>query len=182
MSKKLTNYLKELLGKLKSVAVLGRILLITGIVLVIMLSFYWNFGLQPFEIKSIFTLDTGLVTFSLAPEFFLALAGIFVFYAGYRVYARKKWGGEAKVSSIESVRELVGKFIMVICLGIVGIWYTYSQFSTKSIWSFHIPDVVRAATGSIALEINAVIGLLLLVILVIEIRIRYEKGSPDNSK
>jgi len=169
----------KIMNKIGNKGVLGRIMLIVGMLLSILLSFYWDFKLQPFRIKEIYTLDTGTVTFSLSPDFILAMVGIFVFYVGYKLYARKKWGGEARVSSIESQRELAAKFILAVCLGIVGIWYTYNQFSTKGIWDYHIPHVVKAATGSLALEVNAVIALLLLVILVIEIRIRYEKSSAE---
>jgi len=174
MSKKLLSNSKKVLRKISSIAVLGRILLIVGVLLSLMLSFYWDFKVQPFEIKSIWTLDTGLVTFWLAPEFLLALVGIFVFYVGYTLYARKKWGGEAKTSSIESGRELVAKFISVVCIGIVGIWYTCTQFRTAGIWDYHVPNVVKVATGSFVLQINIILAVLLLVILVIEIRIRYE--------
>lgn len=170
---------KKLLSKIGNISVIGRIMLIVGVLLSILLSFYWDFNLQPFNIKEVYTLDTGTVSFSLAPEFILAIVAIFVFYIGYKLYARKKWGGKARVSSIEGPRELVAKFILAICLGVVGIWYTYSQFSTKGIWDYHIPDVAKAATGSLALEVNAVIALLLLVILVIEIRIRYETSSAE---
>lgn len=174
MSKKLLSDLKKILKKTCSIAVLGRTLLIVGISLSLMLSFYWDLGIQPFKIKEIWTLDTGLVVISLAPEFLLALVGILVFCVGYQLYARKKWGGEAKISSIESGTELVVKFISVVCIGMAGIWYTYTQFSTAGIWDYHIPNVVKVATGSVALQVNTILALLLLVILVIEIRIRYE--------
>jgi len=154
------------------IGILGRILLIVGVSLSLMLSFYWDFRMQPFNIKEIWTLDTGFVTISLAPEFLLALVGISVFYVGYKLYAPKKWGGEAKISSIESRVELVAKFISVVCIGIVGIWYMYTQFRTVGIWDYHIPNVVKVATGSLVLQISAILALLLLVILVIEIRIR----------
>ena len=171
---------KKILSKIHDIGVIGRIMLIVGILLCVLLSFYWDFKLQPFIIREeIYTLDTGTVTFSLAPEFILAIVGIFVFYVGYKLYARKKWGGKARVSSIESQRELIAKFILAVSLGIVGIWYTYSQFSTKGIGDYHIPRVVSVATGSLALQVNAVIALLLLVVLVIEIRIRYEKSSAE---
>ena len=174
MSKRLLNNFKKVLKKICSIAVLGRILLIVGVSLSLMLSFYWSFEMQPFKIKEIWTLDTGLVKISLAPEFLLALVGIFVFYVGYKLYARKKWGGEAKISSIESGRELVAKFISVVCIGMAGIWYTYTQFRTAGIWDYHVPNVVKVATGSFALQINTILAVLLLVTLVIEIRIRYE--------
>lgn len=179
MSKRLADHFNELLRKLGRISALSRTLLIIGIVLVIMLSFYWDFGLQPFELKTIHTLDTGFVAISLAPEYLLALTSILIFYVGYRYYARRKQDkrARAKVSSVESFRELIGKFILIFCLGIIGLWYTYSLFSTEGIWSYHIPEVAETATGSFALQINALIALLLLLILVIEIHIRSEKGS-----
>ena len=167
---------KKILSKIRDACmqagVIGRIMLIVGVLISVLLSFYWDFKLQPFIIKEIYTLDTGTVTFSLAPEFILAIVSIFVFYVGYKLYTRKKWGGKAAVSSIESQRELVAKYILAISLGIVSIWYTYSQFSTKGIWDYYIPHIAKAATSSLALQVNAIIALILLVILVIEIRIR----------
>jgi len=172
MSNRLSRF-KKILSKIRDIGVIGRIMLIVGMLISVLLWFYWDFKLQPFIIKEIYTLDTGTVIFSLAPEFILAIVGIFVFYVGYKLYTRKRWGGKARVSSIESQRELVAKFVLAVSLGIVGIWYTYSQFSTKGIWDYHIPHVAKAATSSLALQVNAIIALILLVILVIEIRIRY---------
>jgi hypothetical protein len=171
--------LTRITSKIANAAVIGRIMLIIGLVLSVLLSFYWDFRLESLSIKEIYTLDTGTVTLSLAPEFILALVGIFVFYAGYRVYSRKKWGGEARISTIESGRELVAKFAIVIGLGIAGIWYTLAQFSTKGLWDYHIPNVVKIATGSLALAIDAAIALVLLIVLVIEVRFRYEKSVPQ---
>lgn len=169
----------KILSKIADIAIIGRILLIVGVLLSVLLAFYWDFRLQPLIIKEIYTLDTGTVTLALAPEFIISIVGILVFYTGYSLYSRKKWSGEARLSSIESGREILAKSILVVCLAVVGIWYTYSQFSTRGLWDYHVPNVVKVATGSLALEVNALIALLLLITLVIEVRIRYEKSVPD---
>lgn len=173
------NRLTRITSKIANAAVIGRIMLIVGLVLSVLLSFYWDFRLQSLSIKEIYTLDTGTVMLSLAPEFILALVGIFVFYAGYRVYARKKWGEEARISTIEGGRELVAKFAIVIGLGIAGTWYTLTQFSTQGLWDYHIPNVVKIATGSLPLAVDAAVAMVLLIVLVIEVRFRYERSVQE---
>lgn len=162
----------------------SKLLIAISIVLIVLLSFYWDFGVQSFQIKSIYTLDTGLVSVSVAPEFCLALIVIFLFYVGYRLYSARKPPRKLKIKSVETHKEMIVKYLLSIALGSVGAWLTYNEFSEARIWSYYLPHYTKISKGSFAMEVNAVIALLLLLIwfLVIEVRVWVmHKKEPNKS-
>ena len=171
MTNKLSNYND----------VLSKLLVIIGIVLTIILSFYWDFGFQPLEIKSIFTVDVGSTSLSIDPEYFLALLVAFSLYAGYRLYVDRERTQAIEQAPIETKTEIIVMYLFFILLGIVGVWITYNEFSTVYIWFYFFPDYVRVSRGSLALRINAIIALLLLlnwlIIFRFHLGIRYRKSG-----
>ena len=174
MTDKLSNY-NDILSKL---------LIVIGIVVTIILSFYWNFGFQSFEIKSIFTVDVGTISLSIDPEYFLALLAAFSLYAGYRLYVDRQRTEAIERVLIETKTEIIVLYVFFIVLGIIGTWVTYNEFSTVYIWMHIFPSYVEVSKGSLALRINAIITLLLLlnwfIIFRLYLGIRYRK--PGKSK
>jgi len=156
----------------KYVSAVGKFLLFASVTLIVLLAFYWNFGVEPFMVKSIYTLDTGLLNMTIALEFCLLFVAVFMFFVGYRLYVIGK--GEVRISAIETKRGMMAKFVLAVVLGVVGAWLIYNEFVDASIWAYHTPHYARIAKGSFAFEINALFALLLLVVwfLVIEVRIR----------
>jgi len=180
MFSKLANKVSKLANNLD---LMGRVLIVISIVILILLSFYWGLGLRALEIKSIYTLDTGLVPISVAPEYVFALLAIFLFYVGYRLYFRREPHRKVGAMNIETEKELMIKYVLSIMLGGIGAWLIFNEFSNAGIWSYYIPHYVQISTGSFALRVIAVIALLLLLIwfLIIKIRIRlpYQKESGE---
>jgi len=172
MLRKLANYIVPL----------SKILIVVSLVVIILLSFYWNLGFESFEIKSIFTLDTGLLSISVDPEFCLALIGILLFYVGYRLYVSREPSRAVKTISIETRKEIMNKYLLSIALGTIGLWFAYNEFSKASIWSYHLPSYVQISRGSFALRVNAVIALLLLLIWfsVIKMPVRFGYGKETS--
>jgi hypothetical protein len=156
----------------RHVSAVGKALLFASVGLLVLLAFYWDFGVEPFMVKSIYTLDTGLLKLTVAPEFCLFFVAVFMFFVGYRLYV--VGGRKVRVSAIETKRGMMAKFVLAVVLGVVGALLIYNEFVDARIWAYHIPDYAKIAKGSFAFEINALFALLLLVVwfLVIEVRIR----------
>jgi hypothetical protein len=161
----------------KITSFIAGLLMIVGVTLIILLSFYWNFGLQIFLIKSIPTPDIGIKRILVDPMFLAAVIASVLFYTGYRLFSRKP--KSTRMMGIETERELIVKFLISIALGMAGLWFIYNEYLNVKIWAYVIEHYVSISTGSQALLICAVISLLLLLIwfLVIDIRIRRKEES-----
>lgn len=144
----------------KLTILLGRLFIVAGVVIIVLLSFFWDFSLQPLEIKTIYTLDVGLVHIIVAPEYCMALAAVLLFYVGYVILFGRK--PSQRVESFETYRELKIQCVLLILLLVVGVFVTISVFKPSFPSSyFQFPDMSK---GALALRIDAVIALLLLLI------------------
>jgi len=154
-----------------------KLLLIVGMIVIVLVSFYWTFGFNPFVIRSVTTPDTGTVRFSIDPMFIVGLSAGLFFCLGYELFVRGKPSEMLHIWGLETPRQLAVKFALCILLGVVGLWLIYNEFGKAYIWSFYLPDYVGISQGSFALKIASIIALFLLanLLIVFEIRIGSRK-------
>jgi len=144
---------------------MAKIFIVVGIALIILVSFNWNFGLGSILLKSIFTLDIGVVDITVHPDFLLALAGVFLFYIGYIMHGAKKTDQKVQLKGMETYRELKIKYLLLILVFVTGALFTASQFRPPAwayLWAYL--DFPYASSGALALRVDALLALLLLVI------------------
>ena len=153
---------------------LSRLLIIASIALLILLSFYWDFGLKTFEITSIYTLDTGLHSISIDSMYSLALICVFTFYIGYKLHLRGTPKEDVQKSLEETKRMVMAKFILSLVLLVVGLLILYNEFSKPLMWGYYLTNYTQISRDSLSQKIASIIALLLLLswFLVLEIRIR----------
>lgn len=154
-----------------------KVLIVISIVVIILLSFYWELGLEPIEFGSEYAETYGLVSLSIDLNFVLALITAFCFYIGFRLYTSKKLSQVASSQVIDNMAGMKIKFILVIILGVIGILILYFEFSETYIWMYAYPSYVQVSKVSQALKLNGVIALLLLFIWFVILRIYPSKRN-----
>ena len=166
------------------ISVLSKLLIVIGVGLTMILAFYWDFGFQSLEIKSIYTVDVGRVSISIDPEYILGLLVAFSLYVGYTLYVDRELSQVIKRRLIETKTQMIVTYVFFIMLGIVGAWVTYNEFSTVYIWMYIFPHYVEVSTGSLALRINAIIALLLLLnwFIIFGLYLGIKHRKPSKSK
>lgn len=143
---------------------LSRLIIVVAIAIIIMLSFYWNFGFQDTEVKSIPTEGGRAVSVFINAEFFLALIVVFLFFLGYRVYIAEKRGRADKFQVFESRNEVIVKYLLSIVLGVIGAWVIYIEFSREFFTSYAIQAYVNLSRNVTINETNIPVSLVLTVI------------------
>jgi len=159
----------------KFLAAMSKFSILAAMLVTILLSFYWSFGFQPYEITTIVTTDI-TVEVTLDPKYLLALSSVCLFYMGYRLYASRERTQEVEVVKIETRKQLIVKYVLAIMLGGIGLWITSNEFSNVPLWAYDVPSYVAVSTQSQAMHINAVIATLLLLLWLLIVRIRIEFG------
>ena len=154
-----------------------KVLLVISIGIIILLSFYWEFGLELIELKSTYVETQDALSLSIDPNFVLALITAFCFYIGYRLYASRRLSQAARLQVIENTVEITTKYILVVILGIVGMLIMYFEFSETYVWMYFLPEYVGVSRASQALKINGTIALLLLFIWLVTIKVYSSKRS-----
>ena len=165
------------------ISIASVMLMILGVVVTLLLSFHWDFGFQPFEIKSIFT-EVGLVSLSIDLEYCIALLMILCLFIGYKLYISGETIPAIQRAFVETENEIKVKYIFAIILGLIGIWITCNEFGRVYLWMYFSPYYVQVSKGSLALRINAVIALLLLVnwFVILGFRRRMRRNKLSESK
>jgi len=145
-----------------------------------MLSFYWDFGFKIFEIKSIYTLDTGLLFINVDLMYCLSLAFIFIFYIGYRLYIKRGSDKHIQIPGAETEREMMVKYLLSILLVVIGLLVLYNEFGKPLMWGYYLIEYTKISRVASSQRIASVIALLLLLnwFLVLEVRIRW--GRKEN--
>ena len=163
MLNRLRDYVYSIKTHLNT-SILSRLMIVIAVVIIIMLSFYWNFGFQDTNIRSIPTEGGRVVYVFINAEFFLALIVVFLFYLGYRVYIAEKRGRADKFLVSESRNEVIVKYLLSIVLGIIGAWVIYIEFSHEFFTSYTVQAYVNLSRKVTINETSIPVSLVLTVI------------------